>query len=74
VALEVTSFPLSTLEELAAGPSPRLLVALDGVQDPQNVGAIARVAEAAGATGLVLPERRSAPPTAAVSRASAGAL
>jgi 23S rRNA (guanosine2251-2'-O)-methyltransferase len=58
---------------LSAGPEP-LIIALDQVQDPQNLGAIARSAECAGATGLVLPERRSAEVTPAVCKASAGAV
>ena len=59
--------------DLLAAPDP-LLVALDEVQDPQNLGAIARSAEVAGATGLVIPERRSAEVTPAVWKASAGAV
>ena len=51
-----------------------LVLALDEVQDPQNLGAIARVAESAGCAGIVLPERRSAEVTPAVCRASAGAV
>lgn len=51
-----------------------LIVALDGITDPQNLGAIARTAECAGATGVVLPEHRSASVTAAVCKASAGAV
>jgi 23S rRNA (guanosine2251-2'-O)-methyltransferase len=51
-----------------------LVLALDEVQDPHNVGAIARVAESAGCAGMVLPERRSAEVTPAVCRASAGAV
>lgn len=51
-----------------------LLVALDGVTDPRNVGAVARTAEAAGAHGLVLPERRSADVTPIVEKTAAGAL
>lgn len=51
-----------------------LVVALDGVEDPQNVGAAARVAEAAGAAALVIRERRAAGVTPASIRASAGAL
>jgi 23S rRNA (guanosine2251-2'-O)-methyltransferase len=67
--------PETPLAKLAdAGASPSTLVALDGVEDPQNVGAIARVAEAAGAAGLVLTQRRAAPLGAAVARASAGAI
>lgn len=50
------------------------IVALDQVQDPQNLGAIARTAECAGASGLILPERRSAEVTPAVCKASAGAV
>ena len=57
----------------ARGEAP-LLVLLDGIQDPQNVGAIIRVAEAAGAHGVVLPARRASGLTAAVARASAGAV
>ena len=51
-----------------------LLVALDEVTDPQNLGAICRTAECAGATGVVIPERRSAEVTPAVCKASAGAV
>ncbi len=57
---------------LAAGRT--LIVALDQVQDPQNLGAICRTAECAGATAVVIPERRSAEVTAAVCKASAGAV
>jgi len=55
-------------------PADALVLALDEVQDPQNLGAIARVAESAGCTGIVVPERRSAEVTPAVCRASAGAV
>lgn len=64
----------SSLEDLLAGPGIPFLVLLDEVEDPQNVGAIIRSAEAAGASGLVLPERRSAGLTEAVATVSAGAL
>lgn len=56
------------------GPADAIVVALDQVQDPQNLGAVCRSAECAGAAGVVLPERRSAEVTAAVCRASAGAV
>lgn len=51
-----------------------LLVALDQVQDPRNLGAVCRSAEAAGAAGVVIPERRAAEVTAVVCKASAGAV
>ena len=51
-----------------------LVICLDQVQDPHNLGAVARVAEAAGASGLVVPERRAASVTPAAAKASAGAV
>jgi 23S rRNA (guanosine2251-2'-O)-methyltransferase len=51
-----------------------LLVVLDGIQDPHNLGAIIRTAEAAGVHGIVIPEHRSASLSAGVARASAGAM
>ena len=56
-----------------AAPGAAVLV-LDHLQDPQNVGAVARSARAAGLSGLVVPERRSSPLSAAAFKASAGAL
>jgi 23S rRNA (guanosine2251-2'-O)-methyltransferase len=53
---------------------PGLIVLLDGVEDPHNLGAIIRTALAAGADGVVIPERRAAGLTETVARASAGAL
>jgi len=50
-----------------------LVVVLDGVEDPHNLGAVIRTSEAAGVSGIVVPERHSAPLTATVVRASAGA-
>jgi 23S rRNA (guanosine2251-2'-O)-methyltransferase len=50
-----------------------LIVVLDGVEDPHNLGAILRTADAAGADGIVIPERRAASVTAAVAKVSAGA-
>jgi 23S rRNA (guanosine2251-2'-O)-methyltransferase len=74
--LEAGPLPEPSLEELVSGlgSGPQLLVALDGVEDPQNLGAIARVAEAAGAGALVLTHRHAPPLSPAVSRASAGAI
>jgi len=78
VALRVGPLPELTLETLVAQacePEPGgNLLALDGVEDPQNVGALARVAEAAGVRGLILTQRRAPALTPAVSRASAGAI
>jgi 23S rRNA (guanosine2251-2'-O)-methyltransferase len=68
---------VSTLEDLieaTAKQAARLLVLLDGVEDPHNLGAVIRSALAAGAEGVVIPERRAAGLTDVVSRASAGAL
>jgi 23S rRNA (guanosine2251-2'-O)-methyltransferase len=59
--------------ELAAGERP-LLACLDQVSDPRNLGAVARSAEGAGATGVVLPAHGSATVTAVVCKASAGAV
>ena len=52
----------------------RLIVVLDQVQDPHNLGAVCRSAEFAGAAGVIIPERRAATVTAAVCKASAGAV
>lgn len=62
------------LEELTAGKKEPLLVALAGVQDPRNLGAVIRTAEAAGADGVIVPARRAAGLTPAVAKASAGAV
>jgi 23S rRNA (guanosine2251-2'-O)-methyltransferase len=51
-----------------------LVVALDQIQDPQNLGAVSRAAEVAGAAGVLIPERRAASVTAAACKASAGAV
>ena len=71
-------FPLVDLDRLLAHAEasgrPPLLVAVDGVTDPHNLGSIARTAEAVGAHGLVLPDRRSAPITPVVEKSAAGAL
>jgi 23S rRNA (guanosine2251-2'-O)-methyltransferase len=73
ICAEVGPYPYVDADSLL-DPPDALVLALDEVQDPQNVGAVARVAESAGCGGLVLPERRSAEVTPAVCRASAGAV
>jgi len=60
------------LEQVLAGAE--LLVLLDGVEDPHNLGAIVRTAHAAGASAVLVPERRAAGLTEAVAKAAAGAL
>ena len=62
------------LETLVASREKPLLVVLDGVEDPGNLGAVVRTAVAAGANGLIIPERRAAGLSPAVARAAAGAL
>ncbi len=62
------------LGAILASTSSPFLVLLDGIEDPQNLGAILRSAEGAGADGVVLPERRSAGLTETVCEVSAGAL
>src|SRR2546430_1236886 len=69
----------STLEDILTSANkekgkPGLIVLLDGVEDPHNLGAVIRTALAAGAHGVVIPERRAAGLTDTVARASAGAL
>jgi 23S rRNA (guanosine2251-2'-O)-methyltransferase len=54
-------------------PSHRFFLALDGIEDPHNLGALLRTADGAGVDGVILPERRSAPVTATVAKTSAGA-
>jgi 23S rRNA (guanosine2251-2'-O)-methyltransferase len=73
ICAEAGPYPYADAGELLAGESP-LIVALDQVQDPQNLGSICRTAECAGAAGVVIPERRAAEVTAAVCKASAGAV
>ncbi|HZU59442.1 MAG TPA: 23S rRNA (guanosine(2251)-2'-O)-methyltransferase RlmB [Solirubrobacteraceae bacterium] len=73
VCAEVSSFRYADADALLGGGGGPL-VALDQIQDPQNLGAICRSAECAGAAGVVLPERRAAEVTPAVCKASAGAV
>jgi 23S rRNA (guanosine2251-2'-O)-methyltransferase len=73
VVAEVDPYPYADPNALLRSPDG-LIVALDQVQDPRNLGAVCRSAEFAGAAGVVIPERRSAEVTAVVCKASAGAV
>jgi 23S rRNA (guanosine2251-2'-O)-methyltransferase len=73
ICAEVGGYPYVSADELLGEDDP-LIVALDQVQDPQNLGSICRTAECVGATGVVIPERRAAEVTPAVCKASAGAV
>jgi 23S rRNA (guanosine2251-2'-O)-methyltransferase len=59
--------------EKQPGQSHRFFLALDGIEDPHNLGALLRTADGAGVDGVILPERRSAPVSATVAKTSAGA-
>jgi len=76
VALRVRPYDYAHPEDFAerTSPTPPLIVALDGVTDPRNLGAVVRSAAAFGASGVVVPARRSAGVTAGAWKASAGAL
>lgn len=78
IGARATAYPTSSLEEIigqarSQGNDAFVLV-LDQIVDPQNLGAIVRSAQCAGIHGVVVPKDRSAPPSAAASKASAGAL
>jgi 23S rRNA (guanosine2251-2'-O)-methyltransferase len=72
ICAEVSEFVYGEADRLLEDDG--LILALDQVQDPQNLGAICRTAECAGVRGLVIPNRRAALVTAAVAKASAGAV
>lgn len=73
VVAEVDPYPYADPASLLGGETA-LVVALDQVQDPRNLGAICRSAEAVGAAGVVIPTRRAANVTPAAAKASAGAV
>ena len=73
IVAEVDPYPYADPTRLLDGEDA-LVVALDQIQDPHNLGAVCRAAEVAGAAGVVIPERRSASVTAATCKSSAGAV
>ena len=72
VAARVEPYPYSGLGEILTSPEPLILL-LDGVTDPRNLGAVLRAADGAGASGIVIPKDRAVGVTAAAVKASAGA-
>jgi 23S rRNA (guanosine2251-2'-O)-methyltransferase len=75
VVAEVDPYPYADPDGLFADDDGQgLVVALDQIQDPHNLGAVCRAAEVAGAAGVLIPERRAAQITAAACKASAGAV
>lgn len=77
VAAALSAVSYSTVDDILKAAAekgrPPFIVALDGIQDPHNLGAIIRTAEAAGADGVIIPKRRSAGVNATVFKTSAGA-
>lgn len=78
VAADIIEYSYATVDDLLAEAQKRnekpLILALDQLQDPQNLGTLIRTAEAVGAHGVVVPRHRAAGVTPAVERASAGAI
>jgi 23S rRNA (guanosine2251-2'-O)-methyltransferase len=73
LAAEVSGYPYLALDEIVSYTQTPLLLVLDCVQDPQNLGALLRTAEAAGVSGVVIAEDRASSVTPAVVNASSGA-
>ncbi len=77
VVAGVAPFAYAELDDVltrAAANPPGLVLVLDGVEDPRNLGAVVRTLEAAGGHGIIIPKRRAASVTATVAKAAAGAL
>jgi 23S rRNA (guanosine2251-2'-O)-methyltransferase len=78
IGASVSGYPFTEfsdiLSEIKKPPQNKYYLIMDGVEDPQNLGALIRTALCAGTSGIIIPKNRAAPPTPASSRASAGAL
>ncbi len=77
VAAEVGRYPLAALDEVLAhqdGQTDPFVLVADGIMDPHNLGALIRTAACVGVDGVIIPKDNAAPPTPAVSKASAGAM
>ncbi len=73
VIAQVAPYHYAELEDLLTAEEPLLLI-LDGIEDPHNLGSLLRTAESVGASGAVIPKRRAAPITPTVEKAASGAL
>jgi len=74
VVATAAALPETDLADLVEEGRPAFLLAIDGITDPQNLGAVLRTADGAGVTGVVLPRHRNARVTPAVTKAAAGAI
>lgn len=74
VVASVMEYQYYQLEDIISDESDSLIVMLDGIEDPHNLGAIIRTCEISGASGIVLPKNRSVKVNATVSKVSAGAI
>jgi len=74
VVAELSAAEYSTVSEILAASDKPFILILDEIEDPHNLGALIRTAEAAGVDGVIIPKRRSAAITGAVVAASAGAV
>lgn len=73
VIIKTEEYVYSSLDEILASPSPRCIILLDGIEDPHNIGAIARVADCVGASGIIIPKHRASSVNETAIRVSAGA-
>ena len=73
IAAVVSAAEYSSVEEILSGISAALIVVLDGVEDPRNLGAVIRTAECAGTDGVIIPDRRAVGLTETAAKSSAGA-